>query len=299
MAPLAFLPPRGPLFIMQLRPSPDAVSLRERIVLTLGASTWIVLTGVLDNITGTEYRIFPLYFLPICLVGWRLGYASTLAAAWLSASVWLVANHLGGLQYSSSTVWVVNTITQGVSFSVVGALVVVARKSYLIAHERSRTDSLTGLLNGRAFRDEAARLIALCDRHQRAVTVAYIDLDHFKQVNDRLGHAAGDQVLARVATAMVDASRETDVVARLGGDEFALLLPETDAKGAAIVLERVRANVALILADAPVPVTTSIGAVISSVGRRDIAELLRLADKQLYVSKGTGKNRVTAVVLEA
>src|SRR5512133_1201162 len=299
MAPLAFLPPRAPVLSMQLRPSPDAVSLRERIVLTLGAATWIVLTGVLDNITGTEYRIFPLYFLPICLVGWRLGYASTLAAAWLSALVWLLANRLGGLQYSTSAVWVVNTITQGVSFSIVGVLVVVARKSYLIANERSRTDSLTGLLNNRAFRDEAARLIALCDRHKRAITVAYIDLDHFKQVNDRLGHAAGDQVLARVASAMIAAGRETDVVARLGGDEFALLLPETDAKGAAIVLERVRANVALILADAPVPVTTSIGAITSSVGRRDVAELLKLADKQLYVSKETGKNRVTAVVLEA
>lgn len=284
---------------MQLHPSPDAVSLREQIVLTLGAATWIVLTGVLDNITGTEYRIFPLYFLPICLVGWRLGYASTVSAAWLSAFTWLLANRLGGLEYSSAAVWVVNTITQGVSFSLVGALVVVARKSYLIANERSRTDSLTQLLNNRAFRDEAARLIALCDRHKRAVTVAYIDLDHFKQVNDRLGHAAGDQVLAQVATAMIAAGRETDVVARLGGDEFGLLLPETDAKGAAIVLERVRANVARLLADAQVPVTTSIGAVISSVGGRDVAELLKLADQQLYVSKGTGKNRVTAVVLEA
>lgn len=284
---------------MQLHPSPDAVSLRERIVLTLGAATWIVLTGVLDNVTGTEYRIFPLYFLPICLVGWRLGYASTVSAAWLSAFTWLLANRLGGLEYSSAVVWVVNTITQGVSFSVVGALVVVARKSYLIANERSRTDSLTQLLNNRAFREEAARLIALCDRHKRAVTVAYIDLDHFKQVNDRLGHAAGDQVLAQVATAMIAAGRETDVVARLGGDEFGLLLPETDAKGAAIVLERVRANVARLLADAPVPVTASIGAVISSVGGRDVAELLKLADQQLYVSKGTGKNRVTAVVLEA
>lgn len=299
MAPLAFSSPASSVIIMQLRPSPDAVSLRERIVLTFGAATWIVLTGVLDKITGTEYRVFPLYVLPICLVGWRLGYASTLAAAWLSALAWLVANRLGGLQYSSTTVWVVNTITQGVSFSMVGVLVVMARKSYLIANERSRTDSLTGLLNTRAFRDEAARLIALCDRHKRAVTVAYIDLDHFKQVNDRLGHAAGDQVLAQVATAMVAAGRETDVVARLGGDEFALLLPETDATGAAIVLERVRVNVARILADAPVPVTTSIGAVTSSAGRLDVSELLKLADKQLYVSKGTGKNRVTAVVLEA
>ncbi len=284
---------------MQLHPSPDAVSLRERIVLTIGAATWIVLTGVLDNVTGTEYRIFPLYFLPICLVGWRLGYASTLSAAWLSAFTWLLANRLGGLQYSNTAVWIVNTITQGVSFSIVGALVVVARKSYLIANERSRTDALTGLLNSRAFSDEAARIIALCDRHRRAVTVAYIDLDHFKQVNDRLGHDAGDQVLSQVATAMIAAGRETDVMARLGGDEFAVLLPETDAKGAAIVLERVRVNVARILADAPVPVTTSIGAVTSSVGQGSIAELLKLADKQLYVSKGTGKNRVTAVVLEA
>lgn len=299
MAPLAFSHPRDAVFIMMLRPSTDAVSLRERMVLTLGATVWIVLTGVLDLLTGTEYRAFPLYLLPICLIGWRLGYASTIGAAWLSALTWLVSNRMGGLHFSSTTVWVVNTITQAVSFSIVGALVVVARKSYFIANERSRTDSLTGLLNNRAFRDEAARLIALCDRHQRAVTVAYIDLDHFKQVNDRLGHAAGDQVLARVATAMIEAGRETDAVARLGGDEFALLLPETDAKGAAIVLERVRANVALILADAPVPVTTSIGAVTSSVGRLDVSELLKLADKQLYVSKGTGKNRVTAVVLEA
>jgi len=96
---------------MQLHPAPDAVSLRERIVLTLGAATWIVLTGVLDNITGTEYRIFPLYFLPICLVGWRLGYASTVSAAWLSAFTWLLANRLGGLQCPDSrclnTSWLV------------------------------------------------------------------------------------------------------------------------------------------------------------------------------------------------
>lgn len=298
MAPLAFSFCARPVFSMQVRPTPDAVSLRERIILTLGAAIWIALTGVLDNITGTEYRVFPLYLLPICLVGWRLGYTSTLAAAWLSAFTWLVANRLGGLQYSSTAVWIVNTLTQGLSFSVVGALVVVARKSFLVANERSRTDSLTGLLNGRAFSDEAARLIALCDRHHRAVTVAYIDLDHFKQVNDRLGHDAGDQVLARVAMAMIEAGRETDVVARLGGDEFAFLLPETDAKGAAVVLERVRAKVALILADAPVPVTTSIGAVTSSVGKGSIADLLQLADKQLYLSKGAGKNRVTAIVLE-
>jgi len=273
------------------------VSLRERLVLLTGAAAWIVLTGVFDVYTGIEYRIYPAYFLPICLVGWRLGHPTTLAAAWLSAFTWFVASRIGGLQYSSTTVWVVNTITLGASFSIVGFLMVVARKSYFIAHAQSRTDSLTGLLNSRAFTHEAGRLIALCDRHHRPVTVAFIDLDEFKQVNDRLGHAAGDEVLANVAAALVAAGRETDVVARLGGDEFALLLPETDAKGAVIVLERVRANVALILAGGKVTVTASIGAITSDIGKKDIAELLRLADRQLYLSKGDGKNRVTAAVL--
>ena len=282
-----------------VRTDDDVVSLRERLVLLVGGAAWILLTGVLDNVTGIEYRVFPLYVLPILLIGWRLGHPSTLAAAWLSTLTWLVANWLGGLQYSSTTIWVVNTFTQGLSFSIVAVLMVEARKAYFVANERSRTDSLTGLLNGRAFTAEAVRLIALCDRHHRPVTVAYIDLDLFKQVNDRRGHAAGDQVLAQVAASLLEAARETDVVARLGGDEFALLLPETDARGAAVVLERVRAAIALMLAGESVPVTASIGAVTSDVGRQDIAALLKLADQQLYLSKGAGKDRVSTTVLRA
>ena len=191
------------------QPESAAVSLRERLVLLVGGATWIALTGVLDYLTGVEYRMFPLYLLPICLVGWRLGYPSTLAAAWLSAATWLVSNYEGGLVYSSLTVWVVNTITQGVSFSIVGALVVVSRKAFALAETRSRTDTLTGLLSTRAFSEEATRVMALCERHHRPVTVAYLDLDHFKQVNDRHGHARGDQVLATVASALRKAARGT------------------------------------------------------------------------------------------
>lgn len=278
-------------------PHPAAVSPRERFVLLVGGSVWIALTGVLDYLTGVEIRIFPLYLLPICLVGWRLGYASTLGAALLSTATWLLSNRLGGLEYSRESVWVVNTISQGLAFSTVGVLMVVARVAFHAAETRSRTDSLTGLLNARAFTDEATRVIALCDRHRRAVTVAYMDLDQFKLVNDRQGHAAGDVVLSRVASALREAARETDLVARLGGDEFALLLPETAAAGAAIVLERVRQTVALSLAEEPVPVTISIGAVSSDVGRRGIEELLKVADAQLYGSKGAGRNRVSATVL--
>jgi hypothetical protein len=128
------------------------VSLRERLVLLVGGGTWIALTGVLDYVTGIELRVFPLYLLPICLVAWRLGYPSTIAAAWFSAVSWLLANYAGGMTYSSQAIWVVNTITQGLSFSFVGVLVVVSRRAFSLANTRSRTDDLTGLLNTRAFR---------------------------------------------------------------------------------------------------------------------------------------------------
>ena len=276
---------------------PAAVSLRERLVLLVGGAAWIALTGVLDYATGVEYRLFPLYLLPICFVGWRMGYRSTIAAAWFSAAAWLVSNFLGGLAYSSQVVWVVNTITQGVSFSIVGVLVVVSRQAFMLAETRSRTDTLTGLLSSRAFSEEAARVIALCERHERPVTVAYLDLDHFKQVNDRFGHARGDQVLATVATALRDAARDTDLVARLGGDEFALLLPETDETGAAIVLERARANVVQSLRDESVRVTVSIGAVSSRSGHPPIDALLRRADLHLYDAKARGKDCVILMAL--
>jgi diguanylate cyclase (GGDEF)-like protein len=135
-------------------------------------------------------------------------------------------------------------------------------------------------------------MIALCDRHGRPVTVAYLDLDHFKQVNDRFGHARGDQVLATVAKALREAGRDTDIVARLGGDEFALLLPETDEAGATIVLERARTNVIRSLRDEPVRVTVSIGAVTGQPGHRHVDELLKLADANLYDAKARGKDCV-------
>lgn len=273
------------------------VSRRERLFLLVGGGMWIALTGVLDYATGVEYRLFPLYLLPICLVAWRLGYPSTIAAAWFSAATWLVSNYLGGLSFSTNVVWVTNTITQGVSFSFVGVLVVLSRRAFALAHTRSRTDDLTGLLNTRAFSEEAPRMIALCNRHKRPVTVAYLDLDHFKQVNDRFGHARGDQVLATAASALREAARDSDLVARLGGDEFALLLPETDEVGAAIVLERARANVIRSLRDETVRVTVSIGAVTGQPGKRLLDELLKLADANLYDAKARGKDRVVLAML--
>ena len=265
--------------------------LRERIFLLAGASIWIALTGVLDYASGVEYRIFPLYFLPICLVGWRLGHGITFFAAWLSAATWLVSNYQAGLHYSSNSVWVVNTLTQGASFSIVGALMVFSQRAFRLAQARSRTDALTGLLNASAFADEAVRLSAICERHKQPLAVAYLDLDDFKRANDEFGHAQGDTVLATVGTTLREVARETDLVARLGGDEFAMALAETDAAGAQVVLSRLRARLTHALTGAPRVVTVSIGVVVSQQKHPSIDVLLKRADALLYGAKAGGKDQ--------
>jgi diguanylate cyclase (GGDEF)-like protein len=274
-------------------PPPDAaeISLRERLLLLIGASVWIALTGVLDYASGVEVRIYPLYFLPICLVGWRVGYGPTLFAAWLSAATWLVSNYEAGPMYSSPFVWAVNTATQGVSFSTVGVLMVISRRAFRLAEARSRTDALTGLLNGRAFAEEAARLVALCERHGRPVTVAFLDLDDFKRINDDYGHAQGDVVLSAFGAALREAARETDLVGRIGGDEFAMVLAETDEVGARVVLSRLRHRLTHALSVGPRPVTASIGAISSMTHHPPIADLLRQADALLYDAKQEGKDQ--------
>ena len=113
-------------------------------------------------------------------------------------------------------------------------------------HEKnlSRTDSLTGVMNGRGFAEVAEKMFELGARHGRPTCHAYIDMDDFKKVNDELGHSAGDRVLQTVGEIFLKSMRKTDVVCRLGGDEFAIALPETNEAGAKSAFNKLRKNLA-------------------------------------------------------
>ena len=151
-------------------------------------------------------------------------------------------------------------------------------------------DGLTGLLNHRAFH---ARLVAEVEHAQRiggTLSLLVIDLDHFKEVNDRFGHLAGDEVLRQVAAVLQDVAREGDVVARVGGEEFCVLLPNTAAIGARLPAERVRAAVA-VLRD-PLPLTVSVGVCSFPDDAASARELFERADAALYEAKRRGRNRV-------
>lgn len=159
------------------------------------------------------------------------------------------------------------------------------------------TDELTGLLNRRGFQERARQESQRAIRYGYPVTVIMVDLDHFKDVNDTYGHAAGDQVLKTLAAIITDLLRDgIDQVGRMGGEELAVLLPHTSSRSAVIVAERLRARVEAAdwkVAAAPrLRVTASFGVASWNFAAGDHETGLEQADKALYEAKKSGRNRV-------
>lgn len=164
----------------------------------------------------------------------------------------------------------------------------------------SETDPLTGLLNRRAFLAAAERQVAYARRYDHGLAVVVADIDHFKQVNDTHGHAAGDAVIRAVAARLQTAARDTDLVARFGGEEFVVLLMESDVTAAASYAERARG----LIAATPVPaeggaqvqVTVSLGCTVLTAADRDVQDAIDRADDALYGAKAAGRNRVRVLL---
>ena len=159
--------------------------------------------------------------------------------------------------------------------------------------ELSVRDALTGLHNRRYFDEHAALALQLASRQGRPFSVAIMDVDHFKQVNDRFSHATGDEVLKKVAALVRGSARATDLVARYGGEEFVIALPDADGARAAEACERVRAAIEAYDWSQVHPdlrVTTSIG--VDADGEGGLEERLKIADQRLYRAKQSGRNRV-------
>ena len=157
--------------------------------------------------------------------------------------------------------------------------------------DAARTDALTGLLNRRGFEELFEVELDRARRGGRQLSLLVGDLDGFKVVNDRLGHAAGDAVLERFAQEITKWKRRVDVAARIGGEEFALLLPEANERGAFLVAERLRRVVHQTFADEPLPLTISFGVATWPEHGSDGELLLRSADQALYAAKDMGRDR--------
>ena len=185
--------------------------------------------------------------------------------------------------------------------ALLAALYQIARQKKLV-EALSVTDELTGLNNRRALLDQASRLFAQSTRSATPVSLALIDIDHFKEVNDRYGHPTGDRILVAFATLLKDVVRRADVVARIGGEEFCVLMPATDTTGASELCERLRRAVAEHTFRGATGQAEALSITISAgvtTTRTDtapsddsFAALYPRADQALYQAKQNGRNRV-------
>ena len=164
------------------------------------------------------------------------------------------------------------------------------------------TDALTGLFNRRHFLTTLDAEWSRFKRYYRSVSVLMVDIDYFKSINDRFGHAAGDEAIKAVAEICTRGKRKSDVVGRVGGEEFAVLLPETTLSRARTVAERIRRRaegLALRADDRQVRLTVSIGVAEALTSMPGIEALMKAADAALYQAKEHGRNRVECWALPA
>ncbi|MDZ4167740.1 MAG: GGDEF domain-containing protein [Coriobacteriia bacterium] len=248
------------------------------------------MVALLDDLTGEELSFSVFYLLPVLLAGTFISRGAGRAAALAGAAIW-GSLEVAARMYSAAWIPVWNTGVRLIFFLTINELVHIVRT----AHERERTfsreDSLTGIANGRVFAERVEQEIAKSNRDGRPFTIAYADMDRFKQVNDSYGHSEGDVLLRTVAETISLDRRAVDLVARLGGDEFGLLLTETGVDGAHTMLARVAESLQSATGERW-GVGATFGAVTFAEPPVDVDSAVRLADDLMYRGKSRGRGAI-------
>lgn len=273
---------------------------RTRLIWTVASATAVAAIGRIDYVTGPDIGLSLFYLLPIALSAWFGGIAAAVIIACAAGASWLAADLAWRESDTAVAISLWNAFTRLVIYNSEGVFIALLRRDReqlkrlaLRESALARTDSTTGLPNVRAFLERAAAEIEKARAGSRPLSVLYIDLDDFKLVNDRLGHAAGDTVLERVAGVLKEVSEDAHYPARIGGDEFAMLLCcDVDAEQAQTLAETVAEQVRALTSVYDVAFGATVGVACFREPPANAEELLRAADDAMYRGKTVGKGRV-------
>ena len=252
----------------------------------------VLLIALAKYSVGPGFTFMLLYLVPVFLVAWLVGRRAGILVSAVSAAAYFYAEGAGRGFETRPLIPLFNFGMRLGAFLFITYFVSALRRSLDHERELARTDALTGVLNRRSFFEAADMEIKRARRHRHPFTVAYLDIDDFKEINDRSGHSAGDAALRTVAETVARDIREVETVARLGGDEFALLLPETDEGAARSVIARVRRSLNDVARRERWPISFSIGVVTWTTPPRTVDTMIKQADDTMYQVKNTGKNRI-------
>lgn len=264
----------------------------DATTILLTSLSLIALLTVVSYFSDPSISFLIFYSLPVFLSAWYVGRGAGLLVCVGCALSWYGLAFYTHETFSNSLIPFWNASAR-IGFMVLLAVFIAAFKRSL-EHEKelARTDYLTGAFNGRFFNTLAEVEIKRARRRGQTFSVAYMDIDNFKQVNDRSGHSAGDLLLKTVAETLKKHARDSDIIARLGGDEFALLLPDTDETTALIAIKRIRRTLLEVVERYEWPVTFSFGVVTWKEPPSSVDEMVGMADELMYETKRHGKNSI-------
>jgi diguanylate cyclase (GGDEF)-like protein len=260
----------------------------------------LVLTAVVaavDRWLVHETFLSVFYLVPIAIAAWHANFRAGLALCLVSSAI-MVALDLPmdpGIPSRLASVW--NGAAHLAFFCIVAYLLSQQKKHFEEEKTLGRTDYLTGVLNRRAFLEQFQYLLNLATRLRSPITIAYIDVDDFKAINDGHGHDTGDQVLKTVASAIKNFCRRTDLIARLGGDEFAIVFPDTGQEAAQIIIEKIHDAIQT-TSSGPVHVSCSVGVVTFVRLPESIEIAIQIADELMYSVKTKGKNATAFSIVD-
>jgi diguanylate cyclase (GGDEF)-like protein len=265
---------------------------RNRLIWIIAGGALIAAVGVIDYLTGNEVAVSLFYLIPIALLTWLMGRRLGIAASVISAAVWVGTDIAAEETFLPVSIYIWNTFIVLGFFLVVVFLLSALRKALEHERELAQTDYLTGAVNPRFFFELLQMEIDRSQRYAHPFTIAYIDIDNFKAINDHFGHVTGDRVLCTMVERARQNLRKTDLVARLGGDEFALLLPETGQESAQAILSKIQLEILTGMQAEDWPVTISIGVLTCINPSLTTQEILGLVDELMYSVKHAGKNAI-------
>ena len=260
----------------------------KSVLVVLGALL-LILVSAGDYLTHTIHwlEFSPFYLVPVSFFAWFVGKRTGVTAAGASAIIgfFITLRQIPG----SIAYW--DLVIRFALYASSTFMISQLRMLYDRERHLSRIDPLTKIENRRAFFEAVSRAKNFSERNGVPLSIAYLDVDGFKQLNDRFGHRTGDKILTAAADAIRKALRPTDLVARIGGDEFAVLLPATDKGDAAQVLSRVHVEIDRVMHESEWPATVSIGAESFSPPFGAIPEMLQAADAAMYAVKQSKKGQ--------
>lgn len=262
-----------------------------RALLWIACIAALVFLGAVHRATDAEVALTALAILPVLAIAWNAGVAGGLAAAVFAAVVWAAADYHSDRPFSAGWIPWANAAARLMAYALVAFLAAQTRQLILKVHEAASVDGLTGIRNRRAFLEAGAAEVERSRRHGRPLAVVFVDLDRFKTLNDRKGHARGDAALRATANALVGALRAVDHVARVGGDEFAAVLPEIEFAAVSESAARIASAVGKALGP-HAPVTASVGVAWFSRADREFAEMVKMADGLMYEAKASRSGAV-------